>query len=241
MTEETKYAPQVDVTEQEAAPQPAMPSESSPEESSAQPGPDVSALVEAEVKKAISSLDQDLDDRVDARFKSGKDRRFAKVDEIYEWVEAAGGNKDVIKQDLQISELRETLQTMQSGPQGDVSASPPVDSEWTVAQAKTDIILKNAGIAPDDPEYNVLVAQYKGDVRAGKIGPEDWPSIAEAFTKGRRGGSPAAVVAETGGIAPASDDLDSINTRLYEATLTGAPTEEIEALQEQVRKALESQ
>ena len=236
MTEETKDAPQVDVTEQEAAPQPAMPSESSPEESSAQPGPDVSALVEAEVKKAISSLDQDLDDRVDARFKSGKDRRFAKVDEIYEWVEAAGGNKDVIKQDLQISELRETLQTMQSGPQGDVSASPPVDSEWTVAQAKTDIILKNAGIAPDDPGYKVLVADWMG-----KVTPGDWPDVVDTYAKGRRGGSPAAVVAETGGIAPASDDLDSINTRLYEATLTGAPTEEIEALQEQVRKALESQ
>ncbi len=235
MTEETKDAPTVDVTEQQEAPPPAMPSESSPSESSAQPGPDVSALVEAEVKKAISGLDQDLDNRVDARFKSGKDRRFAKVDEIYQWVEAAGGNVDAIKQDLQISELRETLQTMQSGPQGDVSASPPMDSEWTVAQAKTDIILKNAGIAPDDPEYNVMVAQYQG-----KITAELWPDVVDTFAKGRRGGSPAAVVAETGGIAPASDDLDSINTRLYEATLKGAPNEEIEALQERVRKALES-
>ena len=235
MTEETKDAPTVDVTEQQEAPPPAMPSASSPSESSAQPGPDVSALVEAEVKKAISSLDQDLDNRVDARFKSGKDRRFAKVDEIYQWVEAAGGNVDAIKQDLQISELRETLQTMQSGPQGDVSASPPMDSEWTVAQAKTDIILKNAGIAPDDPEYNVMVAQYQG-----KITAEMWPSVVDTFAKGRRGGSPAAVVADTGGIAPASADVESISTRLNEASLTGAPTEEIQALQEQLMKALES-
>lgn len=235
MTEETKDAPQVDVTEQQEAPPPAMPSVSSPAESSAEPGPDVSALVEAEVKKAISSLDQTLDDKVDSRFKSGKDRRFAKVDEIYEWVEASGGNVDAIKQDLQISELRETLQGLQSGPQGDVSASPPMDSEWTVAQAKTDIILKNAGIAPDDPEYNVMVAQYQG-----KITADAWPDVVDTFAKGRRGGSPAAVVAETGGVATGSADIDSINERLVEATLTGAPAEEIQALQEQVRKALES-
>ena len=235
MTEESKDAPQVDVTEQQEAPPPAMPSESSPSESSAQPGPDVSALVEAEVKKAISSLDQDLDNRVDARFKSGKDRRFAKVDEIYQWVEAAGGNVEAIKQDLQISELRETLQTMQSGPQGDVSASPPMDSEWTVAQAKTDIILKNAGIAPDDPEYNVMVAQYQG-----KITAEMWPDVVDTFAKGRRGGSPAAVVADTGGIAPASADVENINERLVQASLTGAPTEEIQALQDQLKKALGS-
>ena len=234
MTEETKDAPTVDVTEQEAVPQPAMPSESSPEESSAQPGPDVSALVEAEVKKAISGLDQALDDKVDSRFKSGKDRRYAKVDEIYEWVQAAGGDVKAIKQDLEISELRNTLQSMQSGPQGDVSASPPMDSEWTVAQAKTDIILKNAGIAPDDPEYNVMVAQYQGRITA-----ELWPDVVDTFAKGRRGGSPAAVVAETGGIAPASADIDSINARLVEATLTGAPSKEIEELQEQVRKAIE--
>ena len=79
MTEDVKDAPSVDATEPLEQPAPAMPSEGSPKEGSAQPGPDVSAIVEAKVKAAISSLDATLDDKVDARFKSGKDRRFALV------------------------------------------------------------------------------------------------------------------------------------------------------------------
>ena len=233
MTEETKDAPQVDVTEQQEAPSPAMPSVSSPAESSAQPSPDVSALVEAEVKKAISGLDDTLDNKVDARFKSGKDVRFSKVDEIYEWVEASGGNVAAIKQDMEIAKLREDLRTIQSGQQGDVSASPPLDSQWTVAQAQTDIILRNAGISPDDPEYNVMVSQYQGRITA-----DAWPSVVETFAKGRRGGSAAAVVAETGVVAPGSEDIDSINERLIRATLTGAPAEDISALQEELKKVV---
>ena len=84
--------------------------------SSAQPGIDVSAIAEA----VISQLDPILADKVDARFKSGKDVRFSKVDEIYEWVKAAGGDVSKIQNELTVSELRSRLATLE----GDSGKSP---------------------------------------------------------------------------------------------------------------------
>ena len=233
MTEEVKDAPVVDATEQQEPPVPAMPSEDSPEEGSAQPQ-DVGAIVEAAVKEAISGLDSTLDNKVDARFKSGKDRRFAKVDEIFEWVKASGGNVEAIKQDLEISELRQAMETMQGGKTEAVGTAPPLDSGWSVAQAKTDIILKSAGISPDDPGYNVLVEQYRGKVPSG-----DWPGVVETFTKSRRGGSAGAVVAEAGAVAPVSADQESLSERLMAATKQG-DYETVDRLQKELVEAMKS-
>jgi len=233
MTEDVKDAPVVEAPEQQEQPAPAMPSEGSPEEGSAQPQ-DVGAIVEAAVKEAISGLDSTLDNKVDARFKSGKDRRFAKVDEIFEWVKASGGNVEAIKQDLEISELRQAMETMQGGKAEAVGTAPPLDSGWTVAQAKTDIILKSAGITPDDPEYNVLVEQYRG-----KVASESWPDVVDTFAKSRRGGSPAAVVAEAGASAPVSADQESLAERLMAASRTG-DYETVEKLQKELQEAMKS-
>ena len=234
MTEDVKDAPVEDAPEQQEQPAPAMPSAGSPEEGSAQPGPDVSAIVEAAVEKAISGLDSTLDNKVDARFKSGKDVRFSKVDEIYDWVKASGGNVEAIKQDIEIAQLREDLRAMQSDPVGDAGTSSQLDSGWTVAQAKTDIILKDAGIKPDDPEYNVLVEQYRG-----KVTSELWPDVVDTFAKSRRGGSAAAVVAEAGGSAPVSADQESITERLMAATRSG-DYETVEKLQKELTEAMKS-
>lgn len=236
MTEEVKDATQADAAEPQEQPTPAVPSAGSPTEGSAQQGPDVSAIVEAATKQIKAELEAVLDDKVDARFKSGKDKRFAKVEEIYQWVQKAGGNVDAIKQDLEISDLREQIANLGgSAPKRDVGASPQLDSDWTVAQAKTDIILKSAGIAPDDPEYNVLVSQYQG-----RITPDKWPGVVETFAKSRRGGSPAAVVAEAGQSAPVSADAESLSQRLAAATQSGAPMAEIQKLQEELKAALKS-
>jgi hypothetical protein len=232
MTEDVKDAPVVEAPEQQEQPAPAMPSEGSPEEGSAQPQ-DVSAIVEAEVERRLTALDATLDDKVDARFKSAKDKRYAKVEEIYDWVKEAGGDVSKIKTSLELADLREQLDAVQSGPTGDVAVAP-LDSGWTVAQAKTDIILKSAGITPDDPEYNVLVEQYRGKVPSG-----DWPGVVETFTKSRRGGSPAAVVAEAGGSAPVSADQESLSERLVAATKSG-DYETIEKLQVELKEAMKS-
>jgi len=233
MTEEVKDVSPEEAPEPQAAPLPEMPSKASPEESSEQPAPDVSAVVEAAVERALAGLN--IDDKIDARFKSAKDRRYAKVEEIYKWVQDAGGDVNRIKQDLEISDLREQISSMRSTPAEAVGSSEPLDSDWSVAQAKTDIILRRAGIASDDPEYNLLVSQYSGNIR-----PDDWPGVVETFAKGRRGGSPAQVVAESGGTAPVSADVDELSIRLVEATQKGASNEEIQKLQDQLRKAIES-
>ena len=235
MTEEVKDAQVADATEAAGQPAPAMPSAGSPAEGSAQKGPDVGAIVEAATRKVREDLEAVLDQKVDARFKSAKDRRFAKVEEIYQWVQAAGGNVDVIKSDLEISELRQQIAGLTSGQPGDVGASPAVDSDWTVAQAKTDIILRSAGIPSDDVEYNNLVTQYQG-----KVKPADWSGIVEMFAKTRHGGSPASVVAEAGRSAPVSVDVNSLSERLVAATQTGAPATEIAKLQKELEAALES-
>ena len=69
MTDEVKDASVADAQEQQEVPTPVTPSADLPIESSEQPSPDVGALVEAEVQKAISGLDATLDDKVDSRFK----------------------------------------------------------------------------------------------------------------------------------------------------------------------------
>ena len=234
MTEDVKDAPVVDATEPVEQPAPDVPSEGLPKESSAQPGPDVSAIVEAATKQVREAMEEELDGLVDARFKSGKDVRFSKVDEIYEWVKASGGNVEAIKQDIEIAQLRDDLRSMQSGPSEDVGTSPPLDSGWKVAQAKTDIILKSAGITPDDPEYNVLVEQYRGKIPSG-----DWPGVVDTFAKSRRGGSPAAVVADAGATAPVAGDQESIAERLMAATKSG-DYETVDQLQKELVEAMKS-
>ena len=233
MTEDVKDAPSVDASEQQEQPAPAMPSEGSQPEGSAQPQ-DVSAIVEAATAKIKEELEGILDDKVDARFKSGKDRRFAKVDEIYQWVQAAGGNVDTIKSDLEISELRQQIAGLQSGPTGDAGTLPKLSSDWSLAEAQTSIILQDAGIAPDDSRYNALVEEYRG-----RISSKDWPDMVETFVKGRRGGSAAAVVSDSGGNAPASADQESIATRLMAATRTGDYAT-VEKLQKELTEAMKS-
>ena len=235
MTEEVKDAPVADAPEAPESPAPAMPSAGSPAASSEPKGPDVGAIVEEATRRVKEELNSILDERVDARFKSVNDRRFAKVEEIYRWVQEAGGDVNKIKSNLEISDLREQLSNLQSGGKGAVATAAQPDSDWSVAQAKTDIILRSAGIPSDDTEYGNLVNQYQG-----KVKPSDWPGIVEMFAKSRRGGSPASVVAEAGRSAPVSADADSLAQRLVAATQSGAPTAEIAKLQEELQAALKS-
>ena len=234
MTEDVKDAPVVDATEPKEQPAPAVPSEGLPEESSAQPGPDVGAIVEEATKQVKEAVKAELDGLVDARFKSGKDKRFAKVEEIYDWVQKAGGDVKAIESSLELSDLREQIANLQSGPSEDAGTSPPLDSGWTIAQAKTDIILKSAGITTDDPEYNVLVEQYRGKIPSG-----DWPGVVDTFAKSRREGSPAAVVADAGATAPVAGDQESIAERLMAATKEG-DYETVDRLQKELVEAMKS-
>jgi hypothetical protein len=103
-----------------------------------------------------------------------------------------------------------------------------------LAQAETDIALRGAGIAANDPEYNVFMEQYRG-----KVSSKDWPGLVETWIKGKKTGSPAAVVADAGATAPVSADQESISERLVAATKTG-DYETVEKLQAELQEAMKS-
>ena len=73
-----------------------------------------------------------------------------------------------------------------------------------------------------------------------KVSSEAWPDVVETFAKGRRGGSPAAVVAESGASAPVSANAETLTERLMAATQSGASMEELQKLQDELKEAIKS-
>jgi len=138
MPKETTDAPVEGAEGTTALPVPDVSSSSAPV-SSAGPGIDAEALAHL-ADKVRADLKKELDDLVDARFKSGKDRRFAKVDEIYDWVKRAGGDPSKIEGDLTISELRQRLEAVEKG--GDVGTSPAATPQGKI-HAETEELLKD--------------------------------------------------------------------------------------------------
>lgn len=115
--------------------------------SSEAPGIDVEAFAD----KVLERIDSVLDDKVDARVKSIKDRRMAKLakaDEILEFVELAGGDKEKIRDALNQSELLGRLDAIEerlgSGSAG--GSAPARDIQKEAAE-----ILTEADISYDDP------------------------------------------------------------------------------------------
>jgi len=171
----------------------------SEQESSAQPGVDVSAIAEA----VISQLDPILADKVDARFKSGKDTRFSKVDEIYEWVKASGGDVAKIQGELTISELRNRLAALE----GDSGKSPTQAPQTKSLSDKTADFLKESenelGVTLNREELTALSGS-----RAFTSETQWLQEITKALVKKAKSGvvTPAATVGSTGSVVPGSDD-----------------------------------
>jgi hypothetical protein len=127
-------------------------------EGSASSGLDVDALVE--------KLGQVIDDKVDARFKSGKDKRFAKIDEI---IKKAGGDPERIRTDLELEEMRDKLEQMASG-QGNIGGTvapkeaPKVDVEAD-RQKTTEYLAKvkeEYGTVPTHDELAEIISSNPG-------------------------------------------------------------------------------
>jgi len=115
---------------------------------SAEPSFDVDALA----NKVMEKINAGLDDRVDARVKSMKDRRFntlAKADEILAFVEASGGDVEKVKDTLAQGEMLSRLSAIEErlGSGGAVGAAP-----GRADPDKSAEILQKAGISFDDPE-----------------------------------------------------------------------------------------
>ncbi len=111
MPDEVKDDVQEGEEESQALPIPDI-SAGSTEAGSAQPGFDADAFEE----KFFDRLDGILDDKVDRRFKSDKDRRFntlSKAEEILAAVEVAGGDPEKIRGSLERDALLNRLDAME--------------------------------------------------------------------------------------------------------------------------------
>jgi len=183
--------------EQTAPPVPNI-SAGSTQESSAQQGIDVSAIAEA----VISQLDPILTNKVDARFKSGKDVRFSKVDEIYEWVKASGGDVAKIQGELTISELRNRLAALE----GDSGKSPTQAPQTKSLEDKTAEFLQKSedelGITLNRDEMDALAKSRTYTSEA-----QWYQEITKSLVKKAKSGvaTTSAVVGATGQVSSTGD------------------------------------
>ena len=113
---------------------------------------------DALVQKLVEKLVPQVDEAVDRRFKSGKDVRFNKVDEIYEWVKAAGGDPSKIKGALEQSDTLSRIEKLEAAiNQGGAGGAAPADDEL---EQRTAEILEEAGIPFDDPVIAELAKKH---------------------------------------------------------------------------------
>jgi hypothetical protein len=177
MTEEVKDASLEDAEEPKAPPMPEI-STGSEDVSSAQPGIDADALVE----KFIERLDPILDERVDARFKSGKDVRFSKVDEIYDWVKASGGDPEKIRMSLERSAYEERLAAIEARLHGGAGGAVPAGETqgYRFSEDRAAEILSEAGVTWDHPE----VVAWTGRTFASEVQAE--AALKAAVSKGQK-------------------------------------------------------
>jgi len=109
--------------------------------------------------KVMERIDAILDDKVDARVKSIKDKRLAKLakaDEILEFVELAGGDKAKIQDALAQSELLNRLDAIEErlGSEGAVGAATRRADPDDAAK-----ILQKYDIPFDDPEVEAWASK----------------------------------------------------------------------------------
>lgn len=144
MTEEILDVQPTGEGDAQEAPLPTI-SSSSADVSSEAPQFDAEALADRMLEK-LAPL---LDNKIDARFKSAKDKRFAKVEEILLAVKEAGGDPEKVRGRLEQADLYDRLDKIEAGIRsgGAVGAAPEPD-----IQSDTVEILQKAGIPFDDPD-----------------------------------------------------------------------------------------
>lgn len=195
-----------------APPMPGVPGGPAPV-SSQPPAIDVDAVARRAAEIVRGELDPILDDRVDARFKSTTHGRFKDVQRIADYLAQASGNVEQAARNLVLDEIVAEHQ----GPQGGAEGTAPADRAWTTAQAQSAAILVGAGLAVDNPEYKVLVEQYRG-----RIDPGDWPDVVQRFADNaarkvsKQSGVTAAAAVGGGGTAAPAGDVDSLTAELEE-------------------------
>ena len=144
MTEEILDVQTEGEGEPKEAPLPEI-SSSSTDVSSEAPQFDADALAEKTIEKLVPTLEE----LIDRRFKSAKDKRFAKVEEILSAVKEAGGDPEKVRGRLEQADLYDRLDKIEAGISsgGAIGIAPEPDIQSDTAE-----ILQKADIPFDDPD-----------------------------------------------------------------------------------------
>lgn len=181
MTEDTKDGPNQVAQDQSAPPMPTGDSAGSGGGSSADQRENLSSVLDR-----IDRLEQSLDDKIDARFKSGQDRNVSRlerdIDQLRDIVTKAGGDFNKVETEVRISDLSRQVEELSGGNRrqaapGRAGLSP----QWVEAQAETEIILDENDIPNDDPDYVSFMSRY-----AGRVRPEAWPGLVKSWAAKRK-------------------------------------------------------
>lgn len=208
MTTEPENAPGAVET-----PAPPVPAFSSGVSESAQPssGVDLDQLAEKLTPK-LASL---IENTVDKRFQSGKDKRFADLEKVKRYLDAAGGDVSKAAREMQVDEILSQQASGQAG--GTANRETPEQVQQKVA-LEVGELLTEAGIPYADPEYVALTqknypspAHFQKDVTR---------LIAKRAKQGANPGVAAAAGDGGGGTPGAGPDLDKLYAQLNEAQRT---------------------
>lgn len=223
--------------EDTGSPSPKTPSLVSPGEASA-PTFDSDALASATAEKLRPMIQEE----VSRSFQSGKDRRFADVELISQYLQNAGGDVAKAARDMKLDEIYESLNS--DGAAG--TATQGSESSNAYMEARTEQLLAGAGMTFEDPDYKMLQAQYEGRI----TDPEQWISVVEGFTgqrqtkKAKQENIPgAAAASETGTVVAAEgdEDIESLTQELARLQALPKQTAETMAARKEVRARLTAQ
>ena len=203
MTEEEVGRQAEGEQEPAAPPTPAIASGDSAVAGSAEPSFDADALADKMLEKLVPVLDN----KIDARFKSAKDKRLAKVEEILSAVQEAGGDPEKVRGRLEQRELYERLDALEASIRsgGAVGAAPEPDIQSDTAE-----ILQKAGISFDDPD----VEKWAGKSFTSET--QAITALKALVTKRAKQGNvgPAATVGAAGKPAPEGESDDELLERI---------------------------
>src|SRR3989304_661535 len=190
-----------ELTETQEKPTPAVPSPVSAVTPSA-PSLDADLLANALANpKVRGALVETLRPEWQKDSQSVKDKRIAgltdDVERLKVYIQKSGGDVDAAVREMRVDELLEGRPARGGAESEDVA----------YMTAKSALILKDAEISFEDPEYRLLVAQYEG-----RINPNQWVDVVQHFADSRQkkatrqtSVTASAAVGGGGSAAPAGD------------------------------------
>lgn len=215
MTEEQRDALPEGAAEEQERPTPVV-SSGLPAVGSEGPGLDSATLVTDISAQVMAGITEALPELIDRRFKSAKDKRFAKVEEILDAVKEAGGDPSKIEGRLRDQDLYSRLDSIEAllSSEAGGAALDLGGQEQRFPIAKAEKILNDAGGSWDDPAVKAWSeSQFSSDAQA-EI------ALKAALSKQAKqaGITSAATVGSPGVSAPAilSDDMGELAAELSE-------------------------